>query len=491
MQQGTTTQPPHPDQQPDPQPDQHPSTLTTTLLSATIFFFLLYGYFLLRPLREAMGVQRSMSDLRELFLITCAASLVISLAFGSLVSRANPRRFITIGYRTVIACLLAFALALLTLPEDLKLYSGYVFYVWLSIVNLFMVSVFWGFMADTWSLQHAKKLYPTIGVGGTLGAILGSYTAWQFGDIFRDLILLIGDIYKRVVSDTAWVEHLPLVYDAYIDWLQQANYGVILQLLAACLCFELAIQTMRRVKQTSAQNQQHAQHQPIGGAWHQGATTLLRSPYLLGIGLYITLVAISSTLIYFTQAKIVTEGADELAQRIALFAQLDLYAQLATFLVQLFVTAKLIKHLGIAFALCIIPIITLLGFIALAWVSDQPDIEPWQVFAVLAIFSATHRATRYAIIRPARETLFSVVSRHEKYKSKPIIDVFLYRGGDVAGTGIESTLAGAAVGLWGMVMVAAPLAALWSGLAIALAIMQHKRSHSVSQNTKEPQEIPS
>ncbi|MGJ8637079.1 MAG: NTP/NDP exchange transporter [Phycisphaerales bacterium] len=455
MQQGTTTQPPHPDQQPDPQPDQHPSTLTTTLLSATIFFFLLYGYFLLRPLREAMGVQRSMSDLRELFLITCAASLVISLAFGSLVSRANPRRFITIGYRTVIACLLVFALALLTLPEDLKLYSGYVFYVWLSIVNLFMVSVFWGFMADTWSLEQAKKLYPTIGVGGTLGAILGSYTAWTTAD-------LIGPIW---------------------------------QMLAACLCFELAIQTMRRVKQTTAHHQhphqQHAQHEPIGGAWHQGATTLLRSPYLLGIGLYITLVAISSTLIYFTQAKIVTEGADELAQRIALFAQLDLYAQLATLLVQLFVTAKLIKHLGIAFALCIIPVITLLGFIALAWVSDQPNIEPWQVFAVLAIFSATHRATRYAIIRPARETLFSVVSRHEKYKSKPIIDVFLYRGGDVAGTGIESTLAGAAVGLWGMVMVAAPLAALWSGLAIALAIMQHKRSQSVSQDTKEPQEIPS
>ncbi|MBO6512422.1 MAG: hypothetical protein JJ974_00465 [Phycisphaerales bacterium] len=454
MQQGTTTHPPHPDHHPDPQQDQQPSTLTTTLLSGAIFFFLLYGYFLLRPLREAMGVQRSMSDLRTLFLITCAASLIISLAFGSLVSRANPRRFITIGYRAVIACLLVFVLALLTLPDDLKLYSGYVFYVWLSIVNLFMVSVFWGFMADTWSLELAKKLYPTIGVGGTLGAILGSYTAWTTAD-------LIGPIW---------------------------------QMLAACLCFEGAIQTMRRVKQTTTQHQQpdrSPQNQPIGGTWHQGATTLLRSPYLLGIGLYITLVAVSSTLIYFTQANIVSEAEEELTQRIALFAQLDLYAQIATLLVQLFVTAKLIKHLGIAFALSIIPIITLLGFIALAWVSDQPDIEPWQVFAVLAIFSAVHRATRYAIIRPARETLFSVVSRHEKYKSKPIIDVFLYRGGDVAGTGIESALAGAAVGLWGMVMVAAPLAALWSGLAIALGIMQHARNQSVSPDTQPPQEIPS
>lgn len=453
MQQGTTTQPPHPDHQPDPQPDQQPSTLTTTILSGLIFFFLLYGYFLLRPLREAMGVERSMSDLRTLFLITCAASLIISLAFGSLVSRANPRRFITIGYRAVIACLLVFVLALLTLPEDLKLYSGYVFYVWLSIVNLFMLSVFWGFMADTWTLADAKRLYPTIGVGGTLGAIFSALT--------------VSRLAKTI--DPVWI------------------------LLISCACFELAVQIMRQVKptQTHTERSDHTPSQPIGGTWHQGATTLLRSPYLLGIGLYITLVAISSTLIYFTQANIVSKAEEELTQRIALFAQLDLYAQIATLLVQFFVTAKLIKHLGIAFALSIIPIITLLGFIALAWVSDQPDIEPWQVFAVLAIFSATHRATRYAIIRPARETLFSVVSRHEKYKSKPIIDVFLYRGGDVAGTGIESALAGAAVGLWGMVMVAAPLAALWSGLAIALAIMQHARNLPVSPDTQPPQEIPS
>lgn len=431
----------------------HASDIKKIICSGGVFFMLLYGYFLLRPLREAMGVERSMSDLRSLFIITCIVSLIVTLAFGSLVSRANPRRFMTIGYRIVIACLLIFVLSLVALPENAKLYSGYVFYVWLSVVNLFMVSVFWGFMADTWSLADAKRLYPTIGVGGTLGALLGSMTAWQTAD----------------------------------------QIGPIIQMLGACICFECAIQIMRRMKPSTHSIDQPAQQtEPIGGSWYQGAKTLLRSPYLLGIGLYITLIAISSTLIYFTQANIVTKAEEELESRIALFAQLDMWTQLATLLVQLFITAQLIKRLGIGITLCILPMVTLIGFIALAWISNQPEIEPWQVFGVFAAFNAIHRASRYAIIRPARETLFSVVTRQEKYKAKPIIDVFLYRGGDVAGAGIENALAAATIGLWGMVMVTAPLAALWSGLAITLAVMQsrmqHKQSESVPPDTQHTQE---
>ncbi len=398
-----------------------------------------------------MGVERSMGDLRWLFVTTCAVSLVVSVAFGSLVSRANPRRFITIGYRVVIACLVVFVLLLLTLNDEQKLYSGYVFYVWLSVVNLFMVSVFWGLMADTWSLKDAKKLYPMIGVGGTLGAMLGSFTAWNTADFI----------------------------------------GPIWQMLGACVCFEAGVQVMRRIK--PAPDHQIVNHQAghqdrVGGSWHEGVTTLVRSPYLLGIGLYIVMVAISSTLIYFTQAEIVSRAEAELEQRVALFAQLDLYTQIATLLVQLFVTAQLIKRLGIGFALCVLPLVTLIGFTAVAWVSDRPGIEGWQIFAVFAVFNAAHRASRYAIIRPARETLFSVVTRQEKYKAKPVIDVFLYRGGDVAGAGIERALVGSAIGIWGMVMVAAPLAVLWSGLAIMLAMMQHRRASSVPSHTHNAQE---
>ena len=431
-----------------PQPNTKPSTLPTIILSGLLFFFLLYGYFLLRPLREAMGVERSMRDLRTLFIITSLVSLAVTLAFGSLVARTNPRRFIAIGYRAVIACLLVFVVSMLTLPEELKLYSGYVFYVWLSVVNLFMVSVFWGFMADTWTFADAKRLYPVIGVGGTLGALLGSFTAWNTADII----------------------------------------GPIWQMLGACICFEFAIQTMRRIKPLHCDIEHNPSTTPIGGSWHEGASTLLRSPYLMGIGLYIILIAISSTLIYFTQANIVADAADELESRVALFAQLDMWTQLATLYVQIFITAHIIKRLGIAVALAVLPIVTIAGFSALAWISNQPNIESWQIFAVFAAFNAIHRASRYAIIRPARETLFSVVTRQEKYKSKPIIDVFLYRGGDVAGTAIESLLAATVVGVMGMVYAVAPIAVFWTALSIMLARTQHHKSITTTTDTNTTQD---
>ena len=411
------------------------------LLSGGCFFFLLFGYFLLRPIREAMGVQRSMGDLRWLFLVTCAVSLVVTLAFGGVVSRMDRRRFIALAYRVVMVCLLGFIVARQVLTDDLRVYSGYVYYVGLSVVNLFMTSVFWAFMADVWKLEQGKRLYATIGIGGTIGAILGSNFIWWLA------------------------EHIP-------TWVQ---------ISIAIIAFELAVQCVRVLDGKSRSYDQAVKNEkpagtPIGGQWADGVRAMLRSPYLLGIGLYIALVAVSSTLLYFTQANLVSKASDELNERIALFAQLDMWTQVATLLVQLFVTAHIIKRLGIGIALSLLPALTCVGFVVLAWVSGIDGIQGWQVFAVFATFNALHRATRYAVIRPARETLFSVVPMSEKYKAKPIVDVFLYRGGDVAGTGVERVIAGAGLGLMGMAIVAAPLAVLWGGLAFMLAMAQHRRS---------------
>lgn len=422
------------------------------LLSGGCFFFLLFGYFLLRPIREAMGVQRSMSDLRSLFLITCGVSLLVTLAFGGVVSRMDRKRFISLAYRAVMVCLLGVIVAQQTLVGDRLVYSGYVFYVWLSVVNLFITSVFWALMADVWRLDQGKRLYATIGIGGTLGAILGSNFVWWLA------------------------EHIP-------TWVQ---------ISIAIVMFEFAVQCVRKLDRrdrASDERRSGVQAQPIGGQWADGVKAMVRSPYLMGIGVYIVFVAISNTLIYFTQAELVTRASDELNERIALFAQLDLWTQVATLLVQLFVTAHIIKRLGIGIALSLLPIVTCFGFIVLAQVERMAGIEPWQVFAVFATFNALHRATRYAVIRPARETLFSVVPKEEKYKAKPIVDVFLYRGGDVAGTGVERAIAGAGLGLMGMAMVVAPLAVLWGGLAFALAMAQHTRakqneSNEVELNTK-------
>jgi ATP:ADP antiporter, AAA family len=410
------------------------------------FFFVLFGYFLLRPLREAMGVERSMRDLRWLFVITSAISLVVVLGFGGLVSRLDRRRFIPIAFRAVMACLVVFIVLLeVGLGERAQLIAGYVFYVWLSVINLFMMSVFWAFMADIWTLGQGKRVYASIGVGGTLGALLGSNFVW---------------------------------------WLAE-EIGPAIQMGIAIVMFELAAVMVRRidrlVDQKTGNQQQRSTHStlaisPVGGSWTDGVRALIRSPYLLGIGLYIVFLAVSNTLIYFTQANLVVDARDELSGRIALFAQLDMWTQLATLMVQLFVTAQLIKRLGIGVALMLLPIVTVVGFVSLAWVSNRPGIESWQVFAVFASFNAIHRATRYAVVRPARETLFSVVDNTQKYKAKPIVDVFLYRSGDVAGAGVESAIAAAGIGLMGMAMVTMPLAVLWGGLSIALALGQHRKA---------------
>ncbi|MCA9303196.1 MAG: hypothetical protein KC996_03645 [Phycisphaerales bacterium] len=416
---------------------------TLVVLCGVYFFCLLSGYFLLRPIREGMGVQRGMADLRWLFLVTCGVSLVVTVAFGGVVSRLDRRRFLAIAQRVVVVCVLAFAFVRWRAGGEPGVWVGYVFYVWLSVVNLFLMSLFWGFMADIWSLAHAKRLFPVIGVGGTLGAIFGATLAWTMAE----------------------------------------RIGVVWQLVFAAGMFEISSWVMAVIDRRSDSGAARVDNRraPVGGRFRDGLIAVFGSPYLLGIGAYIALMAVSSTLVYFTGANIVVDAEEELESRIGLFAQLDLWTQVATLLVQLFVTGQIIKRLGVGVALCAMPIVTVAGFAVLAWVSGMGGVEGWQIFAVFAVFNAVHRATRYAVIRPARETLFSVVSTGEKYKAKPIVDVFLYRGGDVAGTGVERLIAGAGIGLMGMVFAAVPLAVLWGGLGIALAWMQRRKAPAVGE----------
>ncbi|MDF1809276.1 MAG: Npt1/Npt2 family nucleotide transporter [Phycisphaerales bacterium] len=421
--------------------------LGMVLRCGACFFFLLFGYFLLRPMREAMGVQRGMNELRWLFIITCAVSLLVTLAFSSMVSKLDRRKFISFAYRIVMLCLIAFMISRAFFGDDVKRYSGYVFYIWLSVVNLFMVSVFWGFMADIWTLGSGKRVYAAIGVGGTLGALLGSNFVW---------------------------------------WLA-SEIGPVWQMGLAIVMFELAVQTVLMIdrksrKSTRSTSDTERAVEPMGGSYIDGAKAVCGSPYLLGIGLYIVLLAVSNTLLYFTQAKLVIDASDELSQRIAIFAQLDMWTQLSTLMVQLFVTSHLIKRVGVGVSLALLPIITVSGFAVLAYVSSRPGIEGWQIFATFAVFNSIHRATRYAIIRPARETLFSVLSTEDKYKAKPIVDVFLYRGGDVAGTVAEKIVASTVGGIVGMVFLVAPLAILWGGLAVALAMVQQRKANKTQDD---------
>ena len=204
----------------------------------------------------------------------------------------------------------------------------------------------------------------------------------------------------------------------------------------------------------------------IGGSFWDGATAVATSPYLLGIGGYIVLLAISNTMIYFTQANIILDNTDTFSQRLGSFAQFDMLAQIATLITQMFITTHLIRRLGVGWTLTILPLVTVTGFAVLA---------VWPVYGVMAIFQALHRATRYAVARPARETLFSVVPPAEKYKAKPLVDVFLYRAGDVAGAGIDGALRAFGLALGWVAAATVPLAAIWVVLSVGLGKAQTRR----------------
>ena len=193
----------------------------------------------------------------------------------------------------------------------------------------------------------------------------------------------------------------------------------------------------------------------------------MKSPYMLGIGLWVVLMAVANTMIYFTQANIITETADTFSQAVSGFAQFDMWANIATGLTQLFVTTRVIKKVGVGWTLAILPIVTMSGFAVLA---------VWPVFGVMVVFQALHRATRYAMSRPARETLWSAVTPAEKYKGKPVVDVFLYRGGDVAGVGVDSAFAALGLALGWVAAATVPLAAGWVVLSNALGRSQQDKA---------------
>ena len=450
--------------------------LPLALLSVAYFFCVLCGYFFLRPVREAMGVARGMDELRWLFVGTALVSLAFVLAFGGVVARTNRRRFIPIAYLFVIACLIVFSGMLIAdgaagggligtdTETPVARYVGYTFFVWLSTVNLFVTSVFWAFMVDIFDMRQGKRMFAFIGIGGTLGALAGGWAT-------------------NVISGMTESVYLP----AGLMLTGAAFFGLAIVVMLALDRLALGSEHSRLTADEAAtqdhpgaDERESTGREEIGGTFWDGAKAVAGSPYLLGIGAYIVLMAISNTLIYFTQANIILDNTDTFSQRVASFAQFDALAQVATLFVQIFVTTQVIKRIGVGWTLVILPVVTMAGFAILS---------AWTVFGVMAVFQAVHRATRYALSRPARETLFSVVSPAEKYKAKPFVDVFLYRGGDVAGAGVDGMFAAMGMTLAWVAAATVPVAGVWAMLCLALGRAQQVRD--ASGRAPEPEREPS
>ncbi len=399
------------------------------LLSALAFFFILTALMVLRPAREALGMQKGIEAIRWLFVGTAIVTLAVNPVFGLLVSRFRRIVFINSTYLFFAASLLVFYALLVMAPATIGETSGMVFFVWFSVFNLFVTMVFWGLMADRFSLEQSKRLVGVIAVGGSLGAIAGPWLASQLAR--------------------------PL--------------GTAALLLVAAALLGLAVLSVRAVTklQPEVETKSVDDHAIIGGSAWDGLRAVIRSPYLLGISVYVLTLTVFATFIYFTRVQMVAALGEELDMRTTIFARIDLYTQITTLILQALVVGKLMKRVGVSVTLALLPITAAVGFIGLAFMAS---------LATIVIFQAVFAAVQRAIVRPARETLFTVVSRADKYKSKAFTDTFVYRGGDVLGAQVEGALGRLGAGLAALISVALPLAVVWAVLGIWLGRRQKREA---------------
>ncbi len=412
-----------------------PGEERATLLAATYFFFALASYFILRAVRDAAGVAAGTSGLPWLFTGTLITTLVMNPVYGAVVARLPVRRFIPIVYRVFIALLLSFAAVIKYGPPSIEPYLGPAFWILTSIYSLFIPSVFWGFMADTFYPEQSKRLFGIISVGGTLGALFGAFLTARMAEMVGTPVLMVLSV----------------------------------------LLLECAVQTVRRFPasfrvETRARE---AAQQSVGGSATAGITHVLGSPYLLGICAYMLMFTIGSTILYFQQAEIVGARYADRESRTAFLANIDTVVQSLTILAQLFITGRVIRWAGVGLTLAIMPVLSFVGFTALG---------TWGTLTVFVVFQVLRRSGEYAFGRPAREVLFTVVSAEDKYKAKNLIDTFVYRGGDQIGAWSYAGLSALGMAVGTISLLAAPLSALWLGVAMWLG----RRHVVLAKNDRAP-----
>ncbi len=360
-------------------------------------FALLSSYYIMRPIRDQMGVAGGVNNLQWLFLGTLAAMLLLNVPFWYLVKTLPRARFIPITYRFFAANVLLFALALYWADAQQIIWVGRAFFIWISVFNLFVVSVFWQLMVDLFSSEDGKRLFGFIAAGATIGAIVGSAVTASLARHAPTSLLLIG----------------------------------------AALLLEVAVFSVHRLSCQSAKfhsrSAEQAAETPIGGNVFAGIIHPFKSSYLMNVSAFLLLFAITSTFLYFQQAGIVSRSFQDRGAQTAFFATIDLAVNALTLLVQLFLTGRIVRSLGVGPTLAFLPALTIVGFGVLALL---PSI------AALVTFQVLRRSSDYAIARPTREVLYTVLPREDRYKAKSFIDTVVYRAGDQVGAWSFALLSG-------------------------------------------------
>jgi AAA family ATP:ADP antiporter len=392
-------------------------------------FSLLSSYYIMRPIRDQAGVAGGVQNLQWLFTGTLVVMLLLNLPFAYLVKQLPRHRFIAITYHFFAANILVFAALFQVADGAQAVWVGRVFFIWVSAFNLFVISMFWQLNVDVFSPEQGKRLFGLIAAGATLGAIVGSGVTAALARHVPPMVLLLG----------------------------------------AAGLLEVAVFSAGRLSRLSATLAQRPRAEtaeaPIGGGVLAGVIHIVRSPYLLNVGVFLLLFSITSTFLYFQQAAIVSGAFRDRAAQTAFFATVDLAVNLLTLVVQLFLTARLVMLFGVALTLGLLPALTIVGFGVLAL---APTIM------AVAFFQVVRRAADYAVARPSRELLYTVASREDRYKAKSLIDTVIYRTGDQVGAWSVALLRAVGLGAAQVSFAAIPLAALWLVNALWLGRRQER-----------------
>ncbi len=401
-----------------------PHELSAVILAFTYFFALMAGYYVLRPLRDEMAISGGVKNLPWLFSGTFGAMLVAVPAFSAIAGRMPRSRFIPLSYRFFVVVLVAFwALFRLGTAE---VPTARAFFIVTGVYNLFVVSVFWSFLADIFRHGQGARLFGFIAAGGSAGALAGPLlTTWLVGPLGTTNLLLVSAATLEV-------------------------------------CVQCALSLNRWSVQVHGEltARARAEQQPVGGDLLSGVRAVFRSPFLLAVSGYVLLLTATATFLYLEQAQLVSKASGDPRVRTALFARIDLFVNIGTLVLQSFVTGRLIERLGVRVGIALLPILTALGFVALA-------ISP--TLGILMVAQAVRRAAHHGIERPAREVLFTVVDREQKYKSKNFIDTVVYRGGDAISAWVGTLLQGFGMGVVPVAAGAVLLSLVWLWNSLFLA----------------------
>lgn len=403
--------------------------------SFAYFFCVLSSYYMLRPVREAMGVESGTDTIPLLFSSTFVVMLLASPVFGWVASRYARRSFLPWVYAFFGANILLFYAGFSiskSAGHDI-VWMGRVFFVWLSVFNLFVVSVFWSFMADIYSKEQGRRLFGVISAGGSAGALVG-----------------------------------PLLTSQLVGPLGFANLLLVSALLLFCsiLCIR-ALRTWVERQQSGEVIETAATPKPLGGSAFAGMTHVVSSRYLLAISAMSVIASLLGTALYMLMNTMVAETIEGVDARTRLFANLDLATGVLSLLFQLLVVKHAVQRLGLGLTLALLPLLSFLGFALLA-------VHP--ALLMVAVFQAARRAIGFGFGKPASDMLYSVVTPEEKYKAKNFIDTAVYRGGDLIGTWAVRAIWG--LGISGIAVLMLPFALLWALIAWWLGREYRRRDHS-------------